>query len=445
MVEKYKIFSGMFFTILWVMMTFPFVSQELLPFLAPAKPYLYILFDIIMIVMGCLTLRNRGDIIVVASFFVIAGLSSFYFNHDSLILVINGFRGYIGLIFALPVIRYFATGKNGERFMKTFDQSLLIFLWIQVPCIFWQFFKYGAGDRGGGSLGDLHSGEISTLIYVISFYLILKKWDASNYWRSLWKNRIYVFLLLPSFFNETKISFILLLLYFVLLMKVDRSMIRKTIIASPFLLVAFTGLGFVYLKVTNQEADVVMSYEFFEKYFIGEDLDHSLELALAVQDQMVDLDTWGGIFDMPRAAKIVFVPKILDESHKSQLFGAGIGQFKGFSVLHPTPFSLKYRWLLLGSKPWLFYVLVEMGIFGILWTIGTFLHDLAFRRNKFVYGMNIKLYIAAMMFVFLFYLDIFIDLNFCMIILYILFRTQVTASDEKVIETEEAPSSTATA
>lgn len=438
MVEKYRLYSGIFFGALWVLILFQFVSQEILTFLQPLHSYLFFLIDIIFIVMGVLTLRKRTDILVVVSFITIVIISSFLLNHDNKILVINGTRSYIGLIFTLPIVRYFATGKNGARFMRTFDRTLYLFLWIQVPCVLWQYIKYGPGDPVGGSLGNWHSGEISALIYAVSFYLILKKWDANNYLSSLRENKQYLFLLLPSFLNETKASFIYLVLYFILLFKVDRTMLRRVLIASPFALVVFSGLGFVYLRVTGQEADVVLSMEFVNKYFIGDNLDHSLDVAIAVQDEGLLLEeNYGGIFDMPRFAKLIFVPKVLKDSHRSLWFGAGLGQFKGDHVLQRTPFAMKNRWLLLGSKPWLFYVFVELGLVGVAWMILTLLYNLAFRRNKFLYGINIKIYMATTFLLYFLYLEIFTDITFCLIIFYILFRTQVTLPDEATVSSEE--------
>ncbi len=439
MVEKYKLYSGIFFGALWVLILFQFVSQEILTFLRPLHSYLFFLIDVIFIVMGVLTLRKRNDILVVVSFVIIVIISSFLLNHDNKILVINGTRSYIGMLFTLPIVRYFSTGKNGARFMRTFDRTLYLFLLIQVPCVVWQYIKYGPGDRVGGSLGDWHSGEISALIYAVSFYLILKKWDTAHYLRSLRENKQYLFLLLPSFLNETKASFIYLVLYFILLFKVDRTMLRRVLIASPFALVVFSGLGFVYLRVTGQEADVVLSMEFVNKYFIGENLDHSLDVAIAVQDEGLLLDeNYDGIFDMPRFAKLIFVPKVLKDSHRSLWFGAGLGQFKGDHVLQRTPFAKKNQWLLLGSKPWLFYVFVELGLVGVAWMIITLLYNLAFRRNKFIYGMNIKIFMAATFLLYFLYLEIFTDITFCLIVFYILFRTQVTLPDEATVETGES-------
>ena len=82
-----------------------------------------------------------------------------------------------------------------------------------------------------------------------------------NYWQSLKKNKEYFLLLLPTFFNETKISFIFVLCYLVLLMKIQWKSMRKLLLASPLLIALIIGLFYAYLDFTDQDADRVLSYE----------------------------------------------------------------------------------------------------------------------------------------------------------------------------------------
>ncbi len=163
MLEKYLLYSRIFFVTLWVMLLFPFVSQEIITPLAKLHVLVFVLADLVFLVMGILTIRTRSDLFFLLSFLAIAVISSMLLNRESLMVTVNGMRSYFGLLFAVPVIRWFLNSENGRRFSESFDRLLYVFLLIQFPCVFWQFFKYGAGDYVGGSLGNWSSGILSML------------------------------------------------------------------------------------------------------------------------------------------------------------------------------------------------------------------------------------------------------------------------------------------
>ncbi|MBD5253114.1 MAG: hypothetical protein HDS51_02675 [Barnesiella sp.] len=430
MVEKYLIYSRIFFVTLWIMLTFGFVSQEIITPLTSLHVAVYLLSDIVFLIMGLLTLRTRRDITVFISFILLGVISSMVFNRQGFVITLNGMRSYFGIIFAFPILRWFMSGKNADRFMHSFDRLLFVFLVLQVPCILWQFIKYGAGDRVGGSLGNWSSGIISSLIYSISLYLVSKRWDYNDYFGSLRKNYVYILLLLPTFFNETKASFIYLVLYFILLLRLRVSMVRQLVWIIPSLMIVVTGVGAIYLKVTNQEADRILSYQFFKEYLFGESTDHVVELALAVEDDgLIVEETWGGIIDMPRFTKLIVVPSVFRDGHKSIWWGAGLGQFKGTNVVGMTPFSKRFFWLLRGSKPWVFYVFVELGILGLIWVCWTFI-SMFMQPTSTSNGLNIKLYIAFMLLFFFLYNDSLSSLYFCSLLFYMLMRTHYEPADE---------------
>ncbi|MDE5786698.1 MAG: hypothetical protein K2H98_09215 [Duncaniella sp.] len=438
MVEKYLLYSRIFFVTLWVMLTFPFVSQEIITPLQSLHVTVYLIADFIFLVMGLLTLRNRRDIIVFISFLIIGLTSSLVLNRETMIITFNGTRSYFGLIFSVPIMRWFMTGKNASRFMRSFDRQLFFFLVLQVPCIFWQFFRYGAGDFVGGSLGYWSSGIISSLIYSVSLYLVSKRWDYDDYLGSLRENYIYFLLLIPTFFNETKASFIYLMLYFLLLLRLKISMVKQLVWIVPSALILISGLGVIYLKVTNQEADRVLSYEFFKEYLFGESTEHVVELALAVEDDgLVVESTWGGIIDVPRFTKFIVVPSIFRDGHKNIWWGAGLGQFKGTNVIGITPFSKRFYWLLRGSKPWGFYVFVELGIIGLIWVSFTLI-SMFLQRNSTTNGLNIKLYIGFMILFFFLYNDSLSSLYFCCLLFYMVMRTHYVPDDEPHLIEEDS-------
>ncbi|MCM1519893.1 MAG: hypothetical protein NC098_03830 [Lachnoclostridium sp.] len=438
MVEKYRVYSGIFFVTFWIVATYLFVFQMITPFMMPYASIVLLFTDSVWLIMGLLTMRNRGDILIMFAFIALAIAALFAYHDQTLFTLSNGLRAYFGLVFALPILRYFTSGENGARFMRSFDKALYVFLWIQVPCIAWQFLKYGAGDHVGGSLGDWSSGTISTLIYAISFYLITKKFDPQNYFSSLWENKKYIFLLLPTFFNETKISFIFLILYFILLMRINFGMVKRILLMSPIIVILFLGLGYIYLSVTDQKADEVLSEEFFQIYFIGEDFDTAIDIGIAVQDEGFDYEgDWGAGYDLPRFTKIFVVHRILDESHISQWIGAGPGQFKGTQVIGKSKFARVNKWMLSGTRPWLFYIWVDTGYLGIILNIIVMLRMIAFRKNKLAYGVNIKLYITVMFLAMFVYSEFFNRFEFVLILAYILMRTYKTLPGDKTVVSEE--------
>ncbi len=264
------------------------------------------------------------------------------------------------------------------------------------------------------------SGIISTLIYLISFYLITQKWDSSHYLLSLRNNKDLIFLLYPTFLNETKVSFIFLGIYFLLLYRFEWQTIRKLLIALPITIVVFTGLFYLYLNLTNQNKDVVGSSEFYTEYLFGEDPEHLMEVAQKVQDGEITVDPrdWW-VVDIPRFAKFGFMPMVLSESDGGILWGAGLGQFKGGTKIDPPKFAIQYEWLLAGSIPMAFFIMIQLGIIGLVWFLIFVFWNLNFRKRTFEFAMQLKLFLSAIIGIVLFYNDSFNSLPLCMVFFYI--------------------------
>lgn len=447
MIDKYKLYRRLFLTTFWVVQCFGFVAEELLHPLEGLRSPLFFLCDIIIVILGIATMRenhNKTDNRIVAAFFIIAIVTTLFVNHEGVVMLINGTRDFIGLLFVFPILRYLMTvsGERGERFVKSFDRQLIIYLLIQAVCVTWQFVKYGANDHGGGSMGNGASGVVSTSIYFASYYLMTKRWNPDkNYFRNLWDNKLLVILLFPSFLNETKISFIFLLCYFILLIKLDRTATKKIIIAIPVLIVVLIGLGSVYFDVTDQNADEVLSQEFFDGYlFGGDDLERMTEVALLVQDGTIEIDAtdvWS--VDIPRFTKILWLPNTLEDCRGGMIFGAGLGQFKGGRSLDMSRFARENHWALLGSRPWMFFVIIQIGLIGFLWYLLTAWHNiLAYKHKSYEFAKNIKVYLTVILSLILFYNESLRSFQFCVILFYIALYATVKIGNNE----EETSSST---
>lgn len=448
MVEKYKLYYRVFIAIFWIAMTFGFISEELFPFIEPLRPLVFLAVDGMAFLLGVATLRQRGDIIVAVSYLVLAVGSTIVINHYSIVTLVNGSRDFIGLVMMVPVLRYFLTCKYSGEFRRSFDRQLKIWLWVQAFCITWQFIRYGANDHGGGSMGYGASGIVSMLIYLVSFYLVTRHWDASRYWDSLKQNKVYIILLYPTLLNETKASFIMLVIYFLLLVKIDRLTIIKIVCSLPLGIAALCGIGLAYFDITDQDPEEVLSMDFFQNYFYGEDLDFLVEVGWLIQDgeMEIDPDNWWTL-DIPRFAKPVLItPMLRDETSGGVWLGAGVGQFKGGQVMSATPFARNNQWLLQGSKILLFFIYVQLGIVGLIWLLAVLGRDLWPRVNRHIpYSLPVQLFVVMDMLMIFIYNDSIRVLSFCIVFFYIALSVQPLKHQTENTESAENAENTSVA
>ncbi|MEG2819872.1 MAG: hypothetical protein RR868_03880, partial [Muribaculaceae bacterium] len=274
-IEKSLLYQRILIVAFWICATIGFILDEIMPFALPLRSPINLILDIIIVILGFSTLKNRNDIIIILAFFFLVFVSSFIANNLSLFFVLNGMRDFIPFMFLIPIYRYFNEEEDRkERFIKALDKALLWFLIVQGPCLLFQFLKYGANDHGGGSLGNWGSGIITTLIYLISFYLINKRIDKQNLLRSLWDNKLYILLLIPSFFNETKIGFIFILMYFFLLLPLNRKIFLRVFIAMPFTALFLWLAAYLYSASTAGYMGNVFSIEYYTQgYLLAQDDD----------------------------------------------------------------------------------------------------------------------------------------------------------------------------
>lgn len=417
MIEKYKAYTVPLFTALWIVFCWGFVEDELIPAFVPLRPYVMMLCDAVFLGLGFISIKTRGQIWIILSVAVLTILSAFV-NHIGMVMTLNGVREFIGLLFVVPIIYRMLTSKHRERFVKSLDKQLFIFLALQTICIPWQFIKYGLSDHGGGTLGNMHSGDVSTLMYAISFYLMTKRWDeGKSYLENIKSNMVLVLLLLPTFFNETKISLVYIMLYSVLLMRVNRRFILKIVVMSPLFLVVILGAYSLYMSVAGQWSNGVFSEEGLEVYFFdSEELDLRIEVAEMAQEGYIVMDDdW--VADLPRFAKIGLLPGVLKHTPGGMTLGAGVGQLKGTKVMDMPPFAKEYQWLLIGSRPTLFFILVQLGWLGLIWLIADFGYILSFPISV-PKDLNVKLYVAAVFCCNLAYIDCYRNVAVCMVLFY---------------------------
>lgn len=409
MIDRDRFYFRVFCITFWVVSCIGFVSQELLPFLDGVinRPVV-LLADIVAVVLGLATLRNTRDKLYTAIFFVLVAISNLAVNHISLLHTVNGIRDYIPLLFWLPVVRYFYNCRLRTEFRESFEYQLKVFLVLQAPCLVEQCIRYGAGDHGGGTYGNFGSGIISTLICLISYYFVSKRWNPDRYMRSLWENRWYILLLFPIFLNETKVSFIYLAIYFGLLYKWNFKSVGKVLLALPMIAAIGGALFWVYISASGfGHGEDVTTSEFMEEYLGGGiNGEEIIELAQVAIDHRDVYDEEWGFVDIPRFLKLGLLPDLLaNDTRGGNLLGAGVGHLKGGTYLELTPFAIENEWLFVGTVPLLMAFWMPLGVLGIIWLIAWILHAIDWKAAKTPPAGKLKLYLGLVVFIMLFYND----------------------------------------
>ncbi|MBR5029715.1 MAG: hypothetical protein IKX63_01240 [Muribaculaceae bacterium] len=383
---------------------------------SPLTTISQLVVDVIVLFLAFCTVRKKIDIILIISLLTIAAISGFIVNDDSIVVWLNGIRYFFPVMFLPPILRYFwATEYRHDLFVKSLDKQLYIFLWLQVPTVLFQFFMYGAGDFVGGTMGGWFSGILSFSIYYTSFYLLNKRIDRNNILQPLYKNWIYIFLLFPTFLNETKISFGLIIAYFVLLLPIDRKYLIRLTFLTP-LIVILVGIGstFYFSTVTGSEK-FELSQEFFENYLTA-DL-NNIEGAVEYAEK-----NYEETFDIPRFAKLELVLMVFNEQPGHNLFGFGLSLYRHGKIVEAADFYNEYDWLMKGTSPQMMSSALQLGIIGSIWYIIFFISLFFIKPYPYIkrnYNMQVYFFLAFV--ILLFYADYWQYPNFSHVLFLFLF------------------------
>ena len=427
--EKRFILQRLFFIGFWLATCTGFVSDLIFgpDTVSPLTTLSQLVVDLIMLFLALCTVRKPVDIILIGSLLIIAAISGFIVNNDSLVVWLNGLRYFFPVLFLPPILRYFwETEYRHDLFVKSLDKQLYIFLWLQVPAVLFQFFQYGADDHVGGTMGNWFSGILSFTVYYTSFYLLNKRIDRNNILQSLYKNWTLILLLFPTFLNETKISFGLIIAYFILLMPIDRKyVIRMTFLAPVIIILVAVGNYFYSSTVDDTQGKLRIDSEFFEEY-LDADLD-DLEGAIEYAEKNYDRT-----LDVPRIAKLSIVPMVFEAHPGHELMGFGISLFKHGKIVEATDFFNEYDWLLKGTNPQIMSTLLQLGIIGAIWYIIFFLSLLLIKPSLYPKrNINMQAFFALAFFILLLYADFWSYLNFCYVLFTFLFLSWEKEAEEK--------------
>ncbi|MCM1222189.1 MAG: hypothetical protein NC548_47740 [Lachnospiraceae bacterium] len=313
-----------------------------------------------LMALGLWTLRSRTDILILAAFVVLSLLGTFVFNTNTVFVWFDGLRQYVGFLFVPPIIRYLLADKQFRGwFVERLDRNLYRFLWLQVPCILIQFFRYNDFDQVGGSLGYNMSGIISNMIYLFSFYLMLRRWDpVKKYMQNIKDNFVLIFLLFPSLLNETKVSFVFVLMYFFFLIPMDRYFVKRVVMLSPVVILTFVGAVYAYNKAIGGNMLISDSKSAVE-YLVGD------PGSLIMVENVLENNEEFMKNDMARFLKLIITVPIMDRNPPSWFVGYGIGQYKVGGKADDVPFAKQYWWLLIGTIMQGHMIWIELGLIGV--------------------------------------------------------------------------------
>jgi hypothetical protein len=340
---------------------------------------LYFIFDGLIMFLAILSLSFlRGRLVWIVLFILACiGVNLSYSNND-LLYSFNGIREILIIvaivIFYNKIFSEYDEELTGE-YIDIFKKFAVVFLIAQLPVSLYQFITYGPSDYVGGTFGNKGSGILTLSVVSLVFFL-------SYFTRNLTQRVLLYVCLVPLLLNETKISFILIpmLILFIHFRPKIKNIIGAVAAAALFLFVFnqyYSNTGVVF---ENNIAGI-FSKDFLNDYLFGD---------------MYSSD------DVPRFTKIVLGWQLIAEQTNTFLFGMEYGLFKGGAVVESTQFAQSIQWLLSGTRPYLFFILIQGGIFlvlGIFWLMFHINNYFTTNNNRF------KIFLFMLFLIILFYND----------------------------------------
>lgn len=344
-------------------------------------------------------------------YIIISSISYAVSDNSSLTGQINGIRETLVFICYFIIIDVLYNSGPIENINNKFITFAYFFLIIQIPVSILQFIKFGAGDKVGGTFGAGGSGVLTFSVFLLIFYLIENKIKRPK--ERLKKAMQLLIFLLPIALNETKISFILLLLYF--LSFINFKKIGSSIFITALGIISIIAFSFIYTTQENvsykNPLEGIYSGDFLNSYLLG--------------DEIVDED-------VPRFTKlIVGTQKLANDG--DLLLGKDYGAFTGSQSRMSSEFSKKYEWLLAGSRPYSFFLIISGGVILLVLIIWLVFSEIFRKQPKGIknYSSPLLLFLSAVFLISLFYNDGLRSTVFSFLFVFILFFAKHFKSQSK--------------
>jgi|GEM_PF-2749430 len=322
----------------------------------------YVILDCLIYFLAILSLST-----IPRSFFAIIALIlggifiNFTYTPVPLSVSLNGIREILVML-AVPIFYYkvFAEGNEAEtmryvRILKTFGW---FFLLVQIVPVLIQYKQFGASDSVGGTYGWLSTGNLTMIIICIVFFLY-------QFPGASWKKLLLFVLMYPLMLNETKISFILIPMMVVFLFFEPK--IKNILMAGAGAVLFLVVFNQLYENDTLNLNNNIM--DIFNKDFLDEYL-------------LADYETHP---DVPRFTKLILGYNIISQDTRTLLFGMEFGMFRGTTSGEVSVFSSSYNWLLSGTRPYLFIIMLQGGLTLVAGFMLIVLHICNYFRNMTKY------------------------------------------------------------
>ena len=377
--------------------------------LSGGRTMLYVAFDALMIFIAVISLAYlRGKLTWIVLFMIGCIAVNLSYSSTDMLYSMNGVREIL-IIIAMAIFfnKVFAEENEelAEEYVEIMKKFSVIFLIAQLPIAGWQFHQYGPSDYVGGTFGNKGSGILTLSVVCTVFFL-------SHFVRSNTQRVLLYCCLLPLVLNETKISFLLIpaLILFIHFRPKLKNIIGATVAAALFL------------------------FLFNQYYSTQEGTDFDNNLAGIFSKDFLDHYLFDDIYsseDIPRFTKIVVGWHLVSEETRTMLFGIEYGIFKGGNIVEASQAGQSMQWLMSGTRPYLFFLLLQGGILlivGVFW--------LLFHINKYFVRNNnkYKTFLFMIFLLILFYNDALRNQGFVVIYFFNAFLANSNLYNRNLVE-----------
>lgn len=379
----------------------------ILDFFTKNRTAFYGVLDVLVLGLGITSLSSlRGRLGFIVLFIISCFVINLSYSEASLFSSFNGFREILIILCMVTFYKkVFAEGNEEmtEDYINIVKNFGYVFLIMQIPAAGYQFIMHGPSDKVGGTLGNWGSGVLTLTVVCFIYFLHF-------FSRNITVNILLYITLIPLFLNETKISFILIpMMILFIWVKLQAKNIILGIGGAVVAFLLFNNFfSASYIDFDNNAAGI------FSKDFLSDYL-------------MADIYTYD---DIPRFTKIILAWNFLTEQTNTFLFGMEYGLFKGTGSGEFSSFIQTYYWLLIGTRPYLFFLLMQGGIMlviGFLW--------LYFHVNKVFINMNkFKTYLFLILLLILCYNDVLRTHSFVALYFFFVFyaNSPLYNKDQKI-------------
>lgn len=348
---------------------------------------LLIAIDLILIsiAISFLSFRSKYNKYLIV-FLTISSITYLLNSESSILFHLHGLREILIIICLFIIFEKLYKSYYIDNIINRFKLFTYLFLGIQIPVSFIQYLKYGPGDFVGGTLGKGGSGVLTFSIFILIYLIMELKSNTESIKEKITILLFHLPFFIPVVLNETKITFLLILILFLSLINLKK--LGTSTVAA--------GIGIVMLLIfsalysTQEKRSFVnpltgiYSKEFISTYLSGQG------------DEFTDV---------PRITKLALGSSYLYQKEKLS-FGQSYSLFKEGKV-HKSDFYRKFEWLLIGSRPYIFYLLFSGGIALVLLVLFLVYSEMKFNRfeKSVIKNRSFNFFLFCVFTIILFYND----------------------------------------